>query len=89
VFDTAMRSTAQASAGVTGLRANVGLAEERIARSSERISIQTDIVESNISKLEAVDPAEVSVRISALLTQIETSYSLTARIHQMSLLNYL
>ena len=43
----------------------------------------------HINLLEAVDPAEASTRISLLLTQIETAYSLTARIQRLSLLNYL
>jgi flagellin-like hook-associated protein FlgL len=32
---------------------------------------------------------EVSTRVSTLLTQIEAAYAMTARIQQLSLLNYL
>ena len=43
----------------------------------------------NISRLEGVDPYEASTRVSTLLQQIETSYALTARIQQLSLVKYL
>ena len=40
-------------------------------------------------ELEAVDPYEASTRVSALLGQIELSYSLTARIQELSLARFL
>ena len=51
--------------------------------------MQIDLFERNILDMEGVDPYEVSNRVTALLTQIETSYALTARIQQLSLLKYL
>ncbi|MGL4397205.1 MAG: flagellin, partial [Hyphomicrobium sp.] len=65
------------------------LSQERTALATERMSIQMDIISTHVGKLESVDPAEVSVRVTALMTQIETSYALTARLHQLSLVNYL
>ena len=51
--------------------------------------MQIDIIATHIGALEAVDPYEASTRVSTLMTQIETSYALTARIQRLSLLNYL
>ena len=89
VFDTATRLSSEAVAGLNGMRAALGVAQERVSMASERMSIQIDILAKDVGTLERVDPAEVSVRISSLTTQIETSYALTARLHQLSLVNYL
>jgi flagellar hook-associated protein 3 FlgL len=42
-----------------------------------------------LNNLEGVDPYEASTRVSGLMAQIELSYSLTARLQQMSLLKFL
>jgi len=39
--------------------------------------------------VEGVDPYEASTRMNSLLAQVEASYTLTSRIQQMSLMNYL
>ena len=53
------------------------------------MSIQIDIMTNHIGVLEGVDPYEASTRVSALLTQVETAYAMTARIQKLSLLKYL
>jgi flagellar hook-associated protein 3 FlgL len=53
------------------------------------MSLQKDIFDAKIIHLEAVDPAEAKVRVDRLMTQIQTSYSLTAQLKSMSLINYL
>jgi flagellar hook-associated protein 3 FlgL len=44
---------------------------------------------TQINVLESVDPFEASTRVSALMTQVETAYAMTARIQNLSLLKYL
>ena len=39
--------------------------------------------------LKGVDPAEAATRVANLTQHIETSFALTARLQQLSLLNYL
>ena len=53
------------------------------------MSIQSDIIKTHIGALEGVDPYEASNRLTELMTQIETAYSVTARIQKLTLLNYL
>jgi flagellar hook-associated protein 3 FlgL len=48
-----------------------------------------DLFQNNISDLEGVDPYEAATRVSLLQQQIETSYALTARMQQLSLVKYL
>lgn len=89
VLDKAMLLASDAIAGLGSVRAGLGIAQERISKAGDRMSIEMDIIAKNIGLLENVDAAKVATRISALSIQIETSYALTARLHQMSLVNYL
>lgn len=70
-------------------QAVAGLAENRISDASDRISSQIDLSNKFLNDLEGVDPYEAATRVNNLLTQIETSYSLTARISQLNLIQYL
>ncbi len=74
---------------LSGVRANLGTAQERVSTASERMSIQIDILSQHVTQLEGVDPYEASTRVTSLLTQIEVSYALTARLQNLSLLNHL
>lgn len=75
--------------GVTTVQARLGVAQNRVSDASERMSIQRDILTRQVTDLENVDPYEAATRVNALMSQVEVSYSLTARIRQMSLLRYL
>ncbi|WP_415683691.1 flagellar hook-associated family protein [Breoghania sp.] len=79
----------EAISGVTDLMAKMGTAQQRVSNASERLSIQTDILNHRIVELENVDPTETSARLESALTQMEISYAVTARISQLSLINYL
>jgi flagellar hook-associated protein 3 FlgL len=89
VIDTAMKAVGEAIGGLTSLRANLGAAQARVSNANDRMSVERDILSTQINALEAVDPYETATRVNALLTQIETSYALTGRIQNLSLLNYL
>jgi flagellar hook-associated protein 3 FlgL len=60
-----------------------------VSGATDRINSQVDLFQRNLQDLEGVDPYEASTKITSLLNQIETSYSLTARIQQLSLVNFL
>jgi flagellar hook-associated protein 3 FlgL len=53
------------------------------------MSAQIDIINSQIDNLEQVDPFEAATRVTTLMTQLETAYSLTARVQRLTILNYL
>lgn len=89
VVDTAMTTVGEAIGALTTIQANLGTAQDQVARSSERMSLQIDILNTQINALESVDPYEAATRVNSLLTQIETSYALTGRIHALTLLNFL
>lgn len=89
VVDAAIKAAGSAIQGVVAIQSEVGIAEERIANANDRMSIQADIMINHINILEGVDPYEASTRVSSLLTQLETSYALTARIQRLSLTNFI
>jgi flagellar hook-associated protein 3 FlgL len=89
VIAKATQLTAEAVQGLTALQSNLGAAQQRVTDANSRMSIQSDIMTKHISALEGVDPYEASSRLSALMTQVETAYAMTARIEKLTLLNYL
>lgn len=89
VVDKAITFTGEAIQDLAVAQANLGTSQERVARADEKIEAQKDILTNRINGLEAVDPYDAAVRVTSLMTQIETSYALTARIQNMTILNYL
>lgn len=79
----------EAITGIDAQRTRLGLSESRIKQVNETLDGQKDIIENHLNGLEGVDPVEARTRVTALSTLVETSYAMTAKILQMSLLNYL
>lgn len=78
--------------GVVGLNAErsaLGVSEARVEKANTTLNDQIKIFKNNKIDLEGIDTYEASVRITTLKTQIETSYTLTSRLQQLSLINYL
>ncbi|MEP4033815.1 flagellar hook-associated family protein [Roseibium polysiphoniae] len=89
VVDQAISMLGSAIAGVTSLQGEIGVAQERVSQASDRLSIQTDILNERVNALENVDLEETSVRLNTAITQLETTYAISARIQQLSIINYL
>src|SRR5690606_20421809 len=89
IVDRSLTLVADGVGGIADQQARTGIVEQRVKAASERMATQIDLFEGTIRDLEGVDPYEAATRVSALMTQIETSYSLTARIQQLSLLRFL
>lgn len=89
VINSALAYAAEGIAEITDERSATGIQENRISNASSRIEMQIDIFERSILDMEGVDPYAAASKVSALVTQIETAYSLTSRIQQLSLLKFL
>ncbi|MER9295462.1 flagellar hook-associated family protein [Mesorhizobium sp. M0621] len=86
------RSTAivgEALSGIAQVQSETGIVQKRVSDANDRMKTQVDLFERHILDLEAVDPAEAATRVADLTQHIETSFALTARLQQLSLLNYL
>ncbi|QKD02098.1 flagellar hook-associated family protein [Mesorhizobium loti] len=75
--------------GIAQVQSQTGIVQKRVSDASDRMKTQTDLFERHILDLESVDPAEAATRVANLTQQIENSFALTARLQQLSLLNYL
>lgn len=79
----------EALTALADLQSQTGIIEQRVDSASERMKIQADLFERLTIEAEGVDPYEAASRVQDLLSHIETSYALTARIQQLSLLRFL
>ncbi|WP_274425779.1 flagellar hook-associated family protein [Chelativorans sp. YIM 93263] len=89
VYEQSLQLVGEAIADVASIESRIGVVEKRIMDTNERLSAQMDLSTSLVKDLEGVDVLEASTKVTELLTQIEASYALTARIQQLSLLRYL
>ncbi|MDH6266463.1 flagellar hook-associated protein 3 FlgL [Rhizobium sp. SG_E_25_P2] len=89
VSNAAISYMGQAISGIDADRSQLGLSQNRVAQANETLQAQIDIVKLNLDDLEGVDVYEASNRITALSNQMEISYSITARINELSLVNAL
>lgn len=89
VISTATQTVSAAIAQLTDLQASVGTMQSQVTNANSQMSVQTNVLTTQINNLDAVDPYEASTRVNDLTTQIETAYSLTAQIQKLSLVNYL
>jgi flagellar hook-associated protein 3 FlgL len=74
--------------GLTDIQSSLGDTENQVKDATTRLQAQQSILQQRIGALEGVDPAEAKVKIDTLSNQIEMSYSLTVKLLQMSILNY-
>ncbi|MTD94820.1 flagellar hook-associated family protein [Hyphomicrobium sp. xq] len=89
LIDQAIRDVNDAIGDLGSLQSNLGVAQQRVSDASERMSLQIDIFTRQVTSLETVDRNEAATRVNDLMTQIEISYALTARIMSLSILKYL
>jgi flagellar hook-associated protein 3 FlgL len=78
-----------ALSALSNVQATLGVSEQRIADSNERMSLQKDMIGNRIGLLEGVNDAEAITRVNELETQIEMSYAITGKIQKLNILDYL
>ncbi|GAW34070.1 flagellar hook-associated protein FlgL [Roseovarius sp. A-2] len=75
--------------GLTQLRADLGFAEERVARAESRISSELSSLEIARNTLTSIDPSATAGELQQVQFQLEALYTLTARASRLSLANFL
>lgn len=76
-------------AETTAVQSQIGVVENRVSTANERLDYQQTLLTNAAANLEDVDSFEVAMRINELLSSIEASYSVTARIQRLSIMDYL
>lgn len=89
IINEATRLIGEAVQEIATVQAHLGNSQERVKLANDKMTRQIAVLEGRIGDLETVDPYEASTRLMSILTQIETSYQLTARIQRLSLINHL
>lgn len=86
---TAGEVIAAADGDLTGLRARVGSAEAAVEASGARNAAETARLERARNDIVAADPYDAATALEAVRLQTETLYSVTARLSQLRLSEYL
>ncbi len=89
VIDKAIQLAGSAQTGITSMQTQVGLMQSKIKSSTDNLTAQKDIMQKAYTQATSVDQYEVATRVNQLTTQLQTAYSLTSRMQQLSLLQYL
>lgn len=79
----------EANAGLISERTTLALSQSRVTSANESLAVQKDIIKNQLNDVVGVDAYEASTRVNNLLSLTQASYTLTARIQQLSLVNYL
>lgn len=85
----AVATIADGLKGLTALQARVGTMQTRVSDASDALGAQQTVLTQVAGSLTDVDPYETASRVSELKTQLETAYSLTATLQNLSLVKYL
>jgi len=75
--------------GLTALQARVGFAQASIEKVAARNAAETNSLEFARNELLAVDPFEAATRLEEVQFQLQSLYSITVKMSQLSLVNYL
>ena len=89
VSTQAISYTRQAIDGLNDQQSELGLSQSRVSKANDALSAQKDIIQNRVIDLQGVDPYEASTKVNSLETQLETAYTIVAKIQQLSLVNYL
>lgn len=89
VIDKATTTIGDAINDLASVGSRLGAVQEQTTNATSRLKVQQDLITKQIGAMEAVDPAEASVRVTSLQNQLEMALSLTSRIQNISILNYL
>ena len=89
LVSAATAAITQGGAAITTTQAQLGGAQSQIAQADSAMSGQTSLLQTQIARADSVDPAQVATELSALTTQLQSAYRLTAQIASLSLAQYL
>lgn len=89
VLDRVATLVGTAIGGIGTMQSRLGASQERISSADERLAGTTARITARLATLEEVDAYATSTAATSLMTQLQASYALTARMQQLSILNYL
>ena len=79
----------EADAEIVDLQARIGAAEGQIDRARTEVLAESEALQLARTELIGIDPYEAAVELQSAETQLQTLYSVTARLSRLSLTGYL
>lgn len=70
-------------------RARLGLQQETVERVTERHEVEAGVMNTQIVEMEQADQFETAARLNSLTSQLDATFAVTARLSDLSLLNFL
>jgi len=89
LMTSAQKVMTSANNGLIQASATVGTMQNQVTQANSAISLQQNVLTSQIGANESVNSYDVASQVSALTTQLQTAYSLTAQIAKLSLVKFL
>ncbi|QAZ44605.1 flagellar hook-associated family protein [Mesorhizobium sp. Pch-S] len=89
VAQKALTLTGEALGSIAQTQSQAGIIEQRVTDASDRMKAQINLFEKHVIDLEGVDEYEAANRVNDLMSHIQQSFALTARLQQLSLINFL
>ena len=79
----------EAGDGIVDLQAQIGASEGQLSRARAEVMAESEALDLARTELISVDPYETAVELQSAETQLQTLYSITARLSGLSLTRYL
>ncbi|MBB4199397.1 hypothetical protein CCR94_06070 [Rhodoblastus sphagnicola] len=73
----------------TETAATIGTMQSAVKQANSGITLQQNVLNTQLNANEAINDYDVASQVSALSTQLQVAYSLTSQIHKLSLVNFL
>ena len=89
LVDEALKALAPATGGLTRLQTGFGAAQQRLTDARDSMRTLRASLDEAIGADEGVDAYAAAARVNDLRTRLETTYALTARLRELTLLRYL
>lgn len=89
LMNQAQKVMTSANNQFTQAAAMIGTMQNAVTQANSGISLQQDMLNTQINASEAVNPYQAATQLTNLTNQLQVAYSLTAQIHRLSLVNFL
>lgn len=89
VADKAMSEISNGVQELGNIQSRIGLAEQSITRANSRMTAMKAVFETSVADTEGVSQFDAATRVNTLMSQLESSYTVTGRLFKLSLMNYL
>lgn len=89
VINSLIKTVHDALDGIQKISFDLESKKARLDEIQQQHTLENNTLQNLVGDIEGVDVNEVAVKVTALQTSLEASYSVTARVLQLSLVNYI